>query len=148
MMADAKIRKRLDDLRREIGRNDHLYYVLDRPEISDAQYDELMRELRGLEDESPELLTPDSPTQRVGGEPASGFAEVEHVRPMLSLSNAFDDQEFLAWHRRRAETLERDDFDMVCGAEIRRFSRVADLRGRCVRSGRHSGDGLVGRTSR
>ena len=144
MMADAKIRKRLDDLRREIGRNDHLYYVLDRPEISDAQYDELMRELRGLEDESPELLTPDSPTQRVGGEPASGFAEVEHVRPMLSLSNAFDDQEFLAWHRRRAETLERDDFDMVCELKYDGLAVSLTYEDGVFVQGATRGNGLVG----
>ncbi len=144
MMADTQIRQRLDALRREIGRHDHLYYVLDRPEIIDAQYDELMRELRGLEEESPELLTPDSPTQRVGGEPASGFAEVEHVRPMLSLSNAFDDQEFLAWHRRRAETLERDDFDMVCELKYDGLAVSLTYEDGVFVQGATRGNGLVG----
>ncbi len=88
--------QRLAELRDAINRHNHLYFVLDQPEVSDAQYDELMRELRAIEEEHPELVTPDSPTQRVGEAPAAGFAEVQHSRPMLSLANAFDDDEFLA----------------------------------------------------
>ena len=87
--------ERIAELRNSLNRHSHLYHVLDRPEIADAVYDEMMRELRAIEDEHPELVAPDSPTQRVGEAPAAGFAEVQHSRPMLSLANAFDDDEFL-----------------------------------------------------
>jgi len=113
-MTDTDISERIKELRDELNRHNHLYYVLDQPEVSDAQYDVLMNELRRLEEEHPELVTPDSPTQRVGAEPAQGFAEVRHPVPLLSLSNAFDDEELLAWHTRAANLLETGDFDMVC----------------------------------
>ena len=105
---------RVKELRDELDRHNRLYYVLDQPEASDAQYDALMNELRRLEEDHPELVVPESPTQRVGAEPASGFSEVEHPVPLLSLSNAFDDEELMAWHARAADLLETDGFDMVC----------------------------------
>ena len=113
-MTDPKIDKRAGELRCELARHNYLYFVLDKPEISDGQYDVLIRELRRLEEENPELVTPDSPTQRVGAEPADGFVQAEHPVPLLSLGNAFDDDEFLAWHRRTANLLEDTSFDMVC----------------------------------
>ena len=73
-----------------------------------------MRELRRIESEHPELVTPDSPTQRVGAEPLEGFTQAEHPVPLLSLGNAFDDEEFMAWHARVADLLEEPQFDMVC----------------------------------
>ena len=84
-----KAARRVEKLRAELRRHEHLYYVMDAPEISDAEYDALMNELKRLEAEHPELLTPDSPTQRVGGKPAEGFKKVRHSRPMLSLDNAY-----------------------------------------------------------
>ena len=102
------------DLRERLNHNNYRYYVLDSPEISDAQYDELMRVLRAIETEHPELVTPDSPTQRVGAQPADGFTQVAHPRPMFSLGNAFDDDEFMAWHKRVSDLLEGEPFDMVC----------------------------------
>ncbi len=111
---DAGLRELIAELRDRIERHDHLYYVRDSPEIEDAEYDALMRRLRGMEEEHPELVTPDSPTQRVAGEPVEGFEQAEHLRPMLSLGNAFDDDELVAWHARVAGLLERDDFEMVC----------------------------------
>ena len=110
----SSITDRIDDLRAQIRHHDHLYHVQDSPEISDAEFDRLMRELRQLEKQRPDLVTPDSPTQRVGGAPAEGFQEVTHRRPMLSLGNAFDDEEFVAWHTRVSNMLETDRFDMVC----------------------------------
>ena len=108
------IPERVDELRNRLNHHNHRYYVLDHPEISDAQYDALMRELRAIEADRPELVTPDSPTQRVGAEPAEGFDQVEHSRPMFSLSNAFDKEEFMAWHGRVSDLLEAGSFDMVC----------------------------------
>ena len=102
------------ELREQLNHNNYHYYVLDSPEISDAQYDELMRELHAIEAEHPELVTPDSPTQRVGAAPAEGFTQVAHPRPMFSLGNAFDDDEFMAWHQRVSDLLEGETFDMVC----------------------------------
>ena len=84
----------------ELRRHEHLYYVMDAPVISDAEFDALMNELKRLETEHPELLTPDSPTQRVGGKPAEGFKKVRHSRPMLSLDNAYTEEELRDWDRR------------------------------------------------
>ncbi|MGB6973614.1 MAG: NAD-dependent DNA ligase LigA [Terracidiphilus sp.] len=95
--------RRIARLRQELARHEHLYYVLDAPEISDAEYDAQMNELKRLEAEHPELVTPDSPTQRVGGKPAEGFQKAQHSRPMLSLDNAYSAEELADWDRRVRE---------------------------------------------
>jgi DNA ligase (NAD+) len=95
--------ERAEQLRAELRHHEHLYYVLDAPEISDAEYDALMNELKRIETAHPELVTPDSPTQRVGGKPAEGFQKVRHSRPMLSLDNAYSAEELAAWDRRARE---------------------------------------------
>jgi DNA ligase (NAD+) len=92
--------KRAEELRAELRHHEHLYYVLDKPEISDAEYDSLMNELKRIETAHPDLLTPDSPTQRVGGKPAEGFKKLNHSRPMLSLDNAYNAEELADWDRR------------------------------------------------
>ncbi len=104
----AEVRARYDELRQEVEHHAYLYYVLDQPEISDAEYDKLYRELQELEERHPELRTPDSPTQRVGGEPLKEFAQVRHLQPMLSLANARNIEELLAWDRRNRRLLEAD----------------------------------------
>src|SRR6266702_7267877 len=101
MTADAH--HKIEALREEIRHHEHLYYVLDSPEISDAAYDALLRELKDLESKHPELITPDSPTQRVGGKPKEGFAKVAHSRPMLSLDNVNSEEELRDWDRRVRE---------------------------------------------
>jgi DNA ligase (NAD+) len=106
-------------LRRKIAHHDHRYYVLDDPEISDTEYDDLLRELQELEEAHPELRTPDSPTQRVGGAPQEGFGHVEHVEPMLSLGNARNEDELRAWATRVENRLKRLDIE---GREIRYVS--------------------------
>jgi DNA ligase (NAD+) len=93
-------RRRIEELAREIARHDRLYYLLDRPELPDAEYDALFRELQALEQAHPELALPDSPTQRVGAPPEGGFPEVEHVVPMLSLDNAMSPEELRAFDER------------------------------------------------
>ena len=95
--------RRAAELRDQLRRHEHLYYVLDKPEITDAAYDALMNELKRIEAAHTELLTPDSPTQRVGGKPAEGFQKVRHSRPMLSLDNAYSEEELAAWDRRVRE---------------------------------------------
>ena len=92
----SEIKERIEKLRSEINHHNYRYYVLDSPEISDAEYDELMRELKKLEEEYPQFLTPDSPTQRVGAAPLQAFGVVEHPLPLLSLGNAFSQDELLA----------------------------------------------------
>lgn len=100
MGAQDKAAQRIENLRKLINYHAYRYYVLDDPEISDAEYDALMQELEELEAAHPELVTPDSPTQRVGAEPLPQFEKVEHRRPLLSLDNAFDEEEVRAWERR------------------------------------------------
>jgi len=92
--------ERAEKLRDELRRHEHLYFILDAPEITDAEYDALMNELKRLEAAHPELVTPDSPTQRVGGKPAEGFKKASHSRPMLSLDNAYSAEELAAWAAR------------------------------------------------
>jgi DNA ligase (NAD+) len=94
--------QQIEALREELRHHEHLYYVLDAPEWTDAQYDARMNELRRLEADHPELVTPDSPTQRVGGKPKEGFLKVAHSRPMLSLDNAYNEEELRAWANRVA----------------------------------------------
>ncbi|MFC1719845.1 NAD-dependent DNA ligase LigA [Pseudomonadota bacterium] len=98
--------RRIGELRAEIDQHDYRYYVLDAPTVPDAHYDRLLRELQTLEAEFPELITPDSPTQRVGGTPLEGFVEVRHATPMLSLANAFSDEEIEQFHERVLRGLE------------------------------------------
>jgi DNA ligase (NAD+) len=106
--------RRAAELRELIGQHDYRYYVLDDPSVSDANYDRLMLELRKLEAQHPELITPESPTQRVSGQVAAGFAEVQHRVPMLSLDNAFSDEDIVAFDRRIRDRLGRDDDIEYC----------------------------------
>lgn len=122
-MANASEWERsIEDLRRQIHYHNYRYHVLDAPVISDAAYDALMRELRQLETEHPALMTPDSPTQRVGGEPLEGFRRVQHLRPMLSLQDAFDDGEMRDWLARVSrllpEGVSADDLEFVVEPKI------------------------------
>jgi DNA ligase (NAD+) len=103
--AESQIPQQIQSLRDEIVHHEHLYYVLDTPVLTDAQYDALMNRLKALEAEHPSLITPDSPTQRVGGKPAEGFLKTPHSRPMLSLDNAYDEADLRAWDQRVREAL-------------------------------------------
>jgi DNA ligase (NAD+) len=103
---------RAEELRRQLEYHEHRYYVLDDPEISDPEYDALLSELRDIEAEHPELLTPDSPTQRVGGQPLDKFEEVPHLQPMLSLGNARNEEELAAWVVRSERYLARQGVKM------------------------------------
>jgi DNA ligase (NAD+) len=113
-METDKIQSEIEQLRAEINRHNYLYYVLDSPEISDAEYDILMQKLRRLEDEFPQFLTPESPTQRVGAAPLEAFGVVEHKVPLLSLGNVFDKEELEAWYKRTLKLLDGQTPDFVC----------------------------------
>ena len=93
-------RLRSEELRSELNYHNHRYYVLDSPEVSDAEYDELLNELRAIEARFPELITPDSPTQKTGAAPLTTFEVVEHRLPLLSLGNSFTVEDLAAWYRR------------------------------------------------
>ena len=112
-MAGHNVRERIEKLRETINYHNHRYYVLDSPEISDDEYDGLMGELKRLEEEHPEFITPDSPTQRVGAAPLEAFGVIEHREPMLSMGNAFSNDELLAWHKRISGLLGEEHFDLV-----------------------------------
>ena len=110
--------RQIDELRETIRHHEHLYYVLDAPELPDAEFDRLMQELKRLEAAHPELITKDSPTQRVGGKPAEGFPKVVHSRPMLSLDNAYNEQELRDWDRRVRESAGNEKLEYVCELKI------------------------------
>src|SRR5690606_20399181 len=110
--------RRLAELRAEIRRHDRLYYELDAPVISDAEYDALMRELIAIEEAYPELVTPESPSQRVGGAVAEGFAAIAHRSPMLSLANAFSPDELRAFDERLRRALGIDVVEYVAELKI------------------------------
>jgi DNA ligase (NAD+) len=97
--------QQLQELRDQLRHHEHLYYVLDTPELTDAQYDALMNRLKKIEQEHPDLVTPDSPSQRVGGKPREGFVKMPHSRPMLSLDNAYNEEELRAWDQRIRDAL-------------------------------------------
>ena len=140
----ARIQTRVDDLRSLIRHHDYLYHVKATPEISDAAFDSLMRELRKIEDDHPELVSAESPTQRVGGTPADGFTAVEHRRAMLSLGNAFDDAELTAWHTRTLSQLETEHFDMVCELKFDGLAVALTYIDGLLTRGATRGNGLVG----
>ncbi|MFM9045510.1 MAG: DNA ligase LigA-related protein, partial [Solirubrobacterales bacterium] len=108
---EEPVERRIAALREELNHHIYLYYTKDSPEISDEEYDELYAELVGLEGENPELISGDSPTQRVGAPPSEGFEPVEHALPMLSLANARTAEEMLAWEKRIRTHLEREGAD-------------------------------------
>ncbi len=144
MAAPRAVAERVAGLRREIERHNRLYYVEDAPEVSDAAFDELFRELEALEAAHPELLSPDSPTQRVGAQPAEGFAEVTHRVPMLSLANAFSEEDVAGFDRRCREGLERERVAYSCELKFDGLAvSLTYAHGRFVQ-GATRGDGSAG----
>jgi DNA ligase (NAD+) len=145
MPAAAKdLGKKIESLRDKIRYHESLYYVLDSPEISDAEFDKLMQQLKQLETEHPDLITSDSPTQRVGGKPREGFVKVPHSSPMLSLDNTYSEEELRAWERRVHELSGRSDVDYVCELKLDGMSLALIYEnGKLVR-GVTRGDGSVG----
>jgi DNA ligase (NAD+) len=144
MPATKDIEKKIESLRDKIRHHEYLYYVLDRPEISDLEFDKLMRELKDLESGHPDLITPDSPTQRVGGKPREGFVKVRHSSPMLSLDNTYSEEELRDWERRVHELSGRKDVDYVCELKLDGMSLALIYEnGKLVR-GITRGDGTTG----
>ncbi len=136
--------KKIDGLREEIRKHDYLYYVLDSPKISDASYDKLMVQLKGLEAEHPELITPDSPTQRVGGKPRAGFETYRHKVPMVSLDNAFSFEELADFDRRVRELSGREKVDYVAEHKFDGLSMALIYEDGLLVRGVTRGDGSTG----
>ncbi len=145
MVSSSKdVEKKVESLREKIRHHEYLYYVVDNPEISDLDFDKLMRQLKDLEAEHPELVAADSPTQRVGGKPREGFVKVAHSSPMLSLDNTYSEEELRDWERRVHELSGREDVDYVCELKLDGMSLALIYEdGKLVR-GVTRGDGSVG----
>ena len=143
-MSSPAIEKKIETLREKIRRHEHLYYVLDAPEISDADFDKLMNELKRLEAEYPKLVTPDSPTQRVGGKPREGFVKAKHSSPMLSLDNAYSEEELRDWERRVHELSGRTDLEYMCELKLDGMSLALVYKDGRLERGITRGDGSIG----
>jgi DNA ligase (NAD+) len=142
--ANRGVEKQIEELRETLRHHEYLYHVLDAPEVSDAQYDIWMRELRALEDAHPELITPDSPTQRVGGKPKEGFAKVAHSRPMLSLDNAYNEEELREWDRRVRELGGGEKIAYACELKLDGLSLALTYEASRLVRGVTRGDGVIG----
>src|SRR5579875_2250467 len=135
---------RVAELRHQIEEANYQYYVLDQPVLTDAEYDQLMIELRRIEQEHPELQTPDSPTQRVGAAPSQEVSQHRHPLPMLSLANARSEQELRDWHRRAKNILPDATFSYVCELKIDGLAMALTYEKGRLTVGATRGDGLVG----
>src|ERR1017187_3796220 len=142
--AGKDVQKKIDALRDKIRYQEHRYYVLDEPEISDAEFDKLMDALIALETEHPELITPDSPTQRVGGKPSEEFAKVRHSTPMLSLAKTTSEAELRDWERRVHELTGQSLVDYVCELKLDGMSLALRYADGKLALGITRGDGTVG----
>ena len=143
-MSSPAIQKKIEALREKIRHHEYRYYVLDDPEISDADFDALMNELNRLEAEHPELVTPDSPTQRVGGKPREGFVKAKHSSPMLSLDNAYSEEELRDWERRVHELSGRTDLEYMCELKLDGMSLALRYSDGRLERGITRGDGSTG----
>ncbi len=144
-MADIeRTGERIAELREQINYHNHRYHVLDSPEVSDTEYDTLMAELRRLEEEHPELIIPDSPTQRVGAAPLEAFGVVEHPVPLLSLANVFSSEELLAWHKRISNLVPGREMDFVCELKMDGLAVALTYTDGHLTTGATRGDGYRG----
>ncbi len=136
--------RQIEDLRADLRRHEHLYYVLDQPEISDAEYDARMRRLRELEQAHPEFASPDSPTQRVGGKPREGFVKVRHSAAMLSLDNALNEQELLDFDRRVEQLLGGTAYEYTAELKLDGLSMAVHYENGKMQQAVTRGDGVEG----
>ena len=143
-MSSSAIQKKLEALREKIRHHEYRYYVLDDPEISDANFDKLMNELKRIEAEHPKLVAADSPTQRVGGKPREGFVKAKHSSPMLSLDNAYSEEELRDWERRVHEVSGRTDLEYMCELKLDGMSLALRYSDGRLERGITRGDGSTG----
>src|SRR5262245_18954659 len=138
------VEQEIEKLRAELHRHEHLYYVLDQPEISDAEYDRLMRRLQELETQRPDLVSPDSPTKRVGGAPREGFLKVSHSSAMLSLDKALNEGELREFDRRVRDLLKGEAFGYAAELKLDGLSMAVHYRNGALAQAVTRGDGAVG----
>jgi DNA ligase (NAD+) len=138
------VKKRIERLRKEIRGHDYLYYVLNQPRIGDQQYDKLFAELEALEQANPQLITPDSPTQRVSGQPLEGFDSVRHAVPMLSMDNTYNAEELRAFDERIQKQLGSADYDYVVELKIDGLAISLRYEAGLLATAATRGDGEVG----
>ena len=143
-MAPKDVEKKIESLREKIRHHEYRYYVLDDPEITDAAFDQLMNALKKLEGEHPDLVTPDSPTQRVGGKPREGFVKAPHSSPMLSLDNTYNEEDLRNWERRVHELSGRSDIEYVCELKLDGMSLALHYEDGKLLRGITRGDGSIG----
>lgn len=139
-----QLNRQIEALRKEIRRHDYSYYVLNQPEISDAEYDRLIEQLKALEARAPELVTPDSPTQRVGGIPDEAFRSIQHATPMLSIENAFDEEALQAWRQRVLKGLKNAATHFTVEPKIDGVSLALTYEGGRLTQAATRGDGTMG----
>jgi len=142
--APASVKKEIEELREKLRYHEYRYYVLDDPEISDAAYDRMMNRLKELEAAHPELVTPDSPTVRVGGAPRDGFQKVRHARPMLSLDNAFSYDALRDWDRRVREGSGQEKIEYIAEHKFDGLSISLQYEDGVLVRGATRGDGTTG----
>src|SRR2546427_10603595 len=142
--APAAVKKEIENLREKLRYHEYQYYVLDDPEISDAAYDRMMNRLKELEAAHPELVTPDSPTVRVGGAPRDGFQKVQHARPMLSLDNAFSYDALREWDRRVREGSGKEKIEYIAEHKFDGLSISLQYEDGLLVRGVTRGDGTTG----
>jgi len=143
-MTDKEIKEKVKNLRKEIRKHEYKYYVLDNPQISDYEYDQLLKKLKVLENEYPELITEDSPTQRVGGEPREDFKKVEHSSQALSLDNAFNREELKSFDDRVKRKLKNTDYQYIVEHKIDGLSAILRYKNGTLTIGATRGNGRVG----
>lgn len=143
-MTKKQAKERIEKLKEVINHHRYLYHVLDKPEISDATFDTLKNELEELELKFPDLITPDSPTQRVGGKALAKFEKVEHRIPMLSLSDAFSEEELREWRERIQKLIPKDKMDFFCELKLDGLAVSLEYRKGVFFRGATRGDGRIG----
>ncbi|MGC9070600.1 MAG: NAD-dependent DNA ligase LigA [Elusimicrobiales bacterium] len=143
-MTEKEAAKRIEELKRVINRHNYLYYVENKPEITDLEFDKLLNELKELEKRFPNLITPDSPTQKVGGMASSDFKPVKHTPPMLSLDNCYSEEELNEWYERIKKIIKTNEFDLICEAKIDGLSCAVEYRDGLFFKASTRGDGQIG----
>src|SRR5688500_11834417 len=138
------VRKRIDELREQLAHHDHKYYVEAKPEISDREYDKLYKELKELEEAHPDLITPDSPTQRVEPHPIEGFKQIKHRRPMLSIDNTYGEGELREFDKRVRKILKDERLRYVVELKIDGVAISLSYENGLFKMGATRGDGSVG----
>ena len=143
-MNDHELKQYIAKLKNEINRHNYFYYALNESKISDYEYDKLFAELKALEGLNPELISIDSPTQRIGATPLEVFKQVEHNKPLLSLGNVFDKDELKSWYKKTTETLGTEQYDVICELKYDGLAVSLTYSDGILTTGATRGNGIIG----